>query len=136
MLPVPSSALRFLFASSLWCATSPDTADISENEILWTFCLNFLVKYPSEARHKVLELQNVGMQQDEEGEVQRLRWSLLVNEILESGPNSFVTCNVPVHIELHAPQGLHLEGRAGGSKYSYGVHTPPPLLRNTNNVED
>ena len=38
--------------------SDPDTADICQNETLWTFRHNFLVKYPSEARHKVLELQN------------------------------------------------------------------------------
>ena len=29
-------------------------------------------------------------------------------------------------------QGTHSEGRAGGSKDSYGAHTPPAILRNTN----
>ena len=77
-----------------------------------------------------------GLQQDEEGEVQRLMWSLLAHGKLESLPNSFVTCNVSIHIELHASQGTHSRDGEGGSKDSYGVHTPLPLLRNTNNVED
>ena len=48
----------------------------------------------------------------------------------------FVTCNVPITLSCMPSPGTHREGRAGGSEDSYEVHTPPPLLRNTNNVED
>ena len=107
-------ALRFDATQS-----DPDTACTCENESLLTFPHNFHVESPFEARHEVSELQRVGLQLDEEGEVQGLMWSLLVHGTLVSLPNSLGLYVNKSTLSCMSSQGTHPEGRAGGIKDGY-----------------
>ena len=110
MLPFSSSAIRFSSVrprgvprarTQIRCHPSDsDTACTCGNESISNFRHNFHMKYMSEARYEVTELQSVGLQQDEEGEVQELMWSLLVHGILVSLPNSLRPVRVQIHAEL------------------------------------